>query len=220
MYYECMVLNEATCWRAVTERDKSYDGTFYFATKSNGIFCRPSCVCVCPAQKACLFFATTDDARLAGYRACRYCHPDRVKRRLSLAILERIEAGEINDRGVRGLADSLHISERHLRRIVKDRTGTSPTHLAQAKRLATAKRLVTQTSLSITDVAFSSEFSSLRQFNTVFKRAFLMSPREMRKTALKNREVSNDSVAFLLKLAYEKFTRSLAALSTNYKGRA
>jgi AraC family transcriptional regulator of adaptative response / DNA-3-methyladenine glycosylase II len=84
---------------------------------------------------------------------------------------------------VHGLADSLHISERHLRRLVKDRTGTSPLRLNKAKRLSVAKRLVVQTELSIIDIAFNAEFSSLRQFNAVFKETFRVSPREMRKIA-------------------------------------
>jgi AraC family transcriptional regulator of adaptative response / DNA-3-methyladenine glycosylase II len=100
---------------------------------------------------------------------------------LPAAILGGIRAGAVNDKGVRGLADSLHISERHLRRIVRAKTGTSPLHLNDTKRLSTAKRLVTQTTLPIIDIACMSEFSSLRQFNDVFKEAFAFSPSKMRK---------------------------------------
>jgi AraC family transcriptional regulator of adaptative response / DNA-3-methyladenine glycosylase II len=102
---------------------------------------------------------------------------------LSVEILNSIQAGEINDKGVRGLADSLHVSERHLRRLVQAKTGTSPHHLNDSKRLDTAKRLVTGTVLPIIDIAFMSDFSSLRQFNDAFKEAFKISPSEMRKTA-------------------------------------
>ena len=100
---------------------------------------------------------------------------------LSVEILDSIEAGKINDRGVHGLADSLNVSERHLRRLVQAQTGTSPLRLNDAKRLGTAKLLVTQTTLPIIDIAFMSEFSSLRQFNDVFKRAFNFCPSKMRK---------------------------------------
>jgi AraC family transcriptional regulator of adaptative response / DNA-3-methyladenine glycosylase II len=102
------------------------------------------------------------------------------------AILDSIDAGGINNKGVHGLADSLHISERHLRRVVQAETGTSPLHLNDEKRLSTAKRLVTQTTLPIINIAFMSEFSSLRQFNDVFKEAFKTSPSEMRKAASTN----------------------------------
>jgi AraC family transcriptional regulator of adaptative response / DNA-3-methyladenine glycosylase II len=101
---------------------------------------------------------------------------------LSVEILDSIQAGKLNDKGVRGLADSLHISERHLRRLVQAKTGTSPLHLNDTNRLDTAKRLVIETALPIIDIAFMSDFSSLRQFNDVFKEAFKTSPSEMRKT--------------------------------------
>ena len=176
-------LNKATEYRAILKRDKKYDGIFYFAPKTTRIYCRPSCSAQHPLQKKCSFFGTVEDAQLQGYQACKRCHPGRLKDGLSLEILGHIDAGAINDQGVHGLADSLHISERHLRRIVQARTGTSPLRLNKAKRLATAKLLITQTELPIIDVAFTSEFSSLRQFNDVFKDTFNISPSEMRKAA-------------------------------------
>ena len=176
-------LNKASRYHAVVERNKKYDGIFYFATKNTGIYCRPSCTAPRTLQKNCSFFVTVREAKLHGYQACKHCHPDRLKDGLSLEILDHIDAGAINDKGVHGLADSLHISERHLRRIVHDRTGTSPLRLNKTKRLTAAKLLITQTKLPIIDVAFSSEFSSLRQFNDAFKDTFKISPREMRKAA-------------------------------------
>lgn len=175
-------LSRAEQYRAVLERDKKYDGIFYFAAKNTGVYCRPSCSAQRTLQKDCLFFITVEEAKSHGYQACTHCHPDRLKNGLSLEVLDHIDAGAINDKGVHGLADSLHISERHLRRIVHDRTGSSPLSLNKTKRLTMAKLLVTQTKLPITDIAFSAEFSSLRQFNDVFKDAFNISPREMRKT--------------------------------------
>jgi len=116
-----------------------------------------------------------------GYHACKLCHPNRLKNGLSVKVLGSIDSGELNDKGVHGLADSLHISERHLRRIVQDRTGTSPLRLNKTRRLNEAKLLITKTKLSITDIAFNTEFSSLRQFNASFKDTFKTSPSEMRK---------------------------------------
>lgn len=176
-------LTRAARYRAVVKKDKKYDGIFYFAAKNTEIYCRPSCTAARQSQKDLSFFTTVEEAKLHGYQACKRCHPDRLKNSLSVEILDRIDAGVIDDKGVHGFADSLHISERHLRRIVHDRTGTSPLRLNKTKRLTAAKLLVTQTELPITDIAFSAEFSSLRQFNDVFKDAFNVSPREMRKAA-------------------------------------
>ncbi len=177
-------LTKAARYHAILDRDKKYDGIFYFAVKAGKTYCRPSCPAPHALQNNYVFFATSQKAALQGYRACGRCHPGRLKNNLSQEILGNIDAGAINERGVHGLADSLHISERHLRRIVHDRTGTSPVRLNKAKRLRTAKRLITQTKLPIVDVAFSADFSSLRQFNDVFKDAFKTSPHEMRKAAL------------------------------------
>jgi AraC family transcriptional regulator of adaptative response / DNA-3-methyladenine glycosylase II len=176
-------LNKAMQYHAVLERNRRYDGIFYFAAKKTGVYCRPSCSNRHPLQKNCSFFDTVGEAQLHGYQACKRCHPGRLKNDLSVEILGSIDAGELNDKGVHGLADSLHISERHLRRIVHDRTGTSPLHLNKEKRLSAAKLLILRTKLPIIDIAFIAEFSSLRQFNDVFKAAFKISPREMRKTA-------------------------------------
>ena len=176
-------LNQATEYHAVLKRDKKYDGIFYFAVKATGVYCRPSCPAQHPLQQNYSFFNTVEEAQAHGYESCKRCHPARLKNDLSTEILGSIDAGELNDKGVHGLADSLHISERHLRRLVHDRTGDSPLHLNKTKRLSAAKLLILRTKLPIIDVAFIAEFSSLRQFNDVFKRAFKISPSAMRKTA-------------------------------------
>jgi AraC family transcriptional regulator, regulatory protein of adaptative response / DNA-3-methyladenine glycosylase II len=176
-------LSKAACYRAILKKDRRYDGIFYFALTTTGIYCRPSCPMQSSLHNTCLFFDTIEDAQSHGYQGCKRCHPDRLKNNLSAKILHSIDAGAINDLGVRGLAESLHISERHLRRIVWDKTGTSPIQFNRAKRLGVAKWLVIQTKLPIIDIAFSADFSSLRQFNDVFQKAFKTSPREMRKVA-------------------------------------
>jgi len=180
-------LTDTVQYRAILIRDRKYDGIFYFATNVTGAYCRPSCAATAsPLLGDCHFFATVSGAQQEGYRACRECHPDRLKNGLSLRILNDISTGALNDKGVHGLADTLHISERHLRRLVQNRTGESPSHLNQTKRINTARRLVTQTNLPITDIAFQVAFSSLRQFNHVFKSTFNTSPTEMRKAAAKH----------------------------------
>lgn len=176
-------LSKAVCCRAILKKDKQYDGIFYFATKADRTYCRPSCTARNSLDDTYLFFHTIEDARVQGYQACKHCYPDKLKNNLSIEILNSIDAGAINDLGVHGLADSLHISERHLRRIVWDRTGTSPVRLNRTKRLGIAKGLILETKLSITDIAFNAGFSSLRQFNDVFKGAFETSPSEMRRVA-------------------------------------
>jgi AraC family transcriptional regulator of adaptative response / DNA-3-methyladenine glycosylase II len=176
-------LDAATQYQAVLTRDKRYDGIFYFAKKDTRIYCRPSCSTPRQQGENYAFFSSIRVAKSRGLVACKYCHPTRLNNGLSLKILSSIDTGAINDQGVCGLAHSLHISEQHLRRIVRDKTGTSPIRLNNARRLRTAKRLTVQTKLPITEIAFSAGFSSIRQFNVEFKRAFKASPRELRKVA-------------------------------------
>lgn len=170
-------------YRAVHEQDKKYDGIFYYGTKGTKVYCRPSCKMAQSSWEDCSFFTTITNAKIHGFEACTSCQPDRLGSDLSSEILKSIDAGAINEQGVRGLADALHISERHLRRLVQAQTGTSPLHLNRNRRLNAAKTLVVESSLPIIDIAFIVGFSSLRQFNDVYKDAFNISPRETRKAA-------------------------------------
>ena len=173
-------LDEATQYQAVLTRDKRYDGIFYFAKKGARIYCRPSCSMPHQHGESYSFFGSIQSAKSYGLVACKCCHPTRLNNDLSTKILDSIEAGAINDKGVWGLAHSLHVSEQHLRRIVRNKTGASPIHLNNQRRLKIAKQLTVQTELPITEVAFRAGFSSIRQFNDEFKKAFKVSPREMR----------------------------------------
>lgn len=177
-------LTKAVRYRAALSRDKKYDGIFYFAAESAESYCLPSCTLTRPPHKDYYFFDTVAEAVAHRYRPCSHCHPDRLKDNLSQEILNSIDAGGVNEKGVHGLADSLHISERHLRRLVQARTGASPTSLNNIKRLNAAKLLVSGTTMPIVDIAFRVDFASLRRFNDAFKDAFKISPREMRKASL------------------------------------
>jgi len=202
-------LSKAACCRAILKKDRQYDGIFYFAVRANKTYCRPSCTARSLLHNSYFFFDTVEEARAQGYQACKHCHPDRLKNNLSTEILNSIDAGAINDLGVHGLADSLHISERQLRRIVWDRAGTSPVQLNRAKRLDVAKRLILRTKLSITDIAFNAGFSSLRQFNDVFKSAFATSPSEMRRAAsISASKQTPGSVTGPLRLSYNALLRT------------
>lgn len=101
--------------------------------------------------------------------------------RLVQEALEQIESGAVSEKGVTGVADTLCITTRHLRRIVKAKTGSSPIQLDRKRRLNNARTLLQTTKLSIVTVAFTCDFASLRQFNDAFKSTYRMTPRQMRK---------------------------------------
>ena len=182
-------LDHEVCYQAVRRRDRRFDGRFYTAVKTTGIFCRPSCPARTPASRNVTFYAHAAGAIDAGFRPCRRCRPELApahpewNRRADLAsrAVSLIEQGIVDREGVTGLASRLGVSERHLRRELIAEVGTGPYQLAQVRRLWLARALLDQTTLSITDVAFAAGFSSIRQFNDAFSKAFATTPSEVRR---------------------------------------
>jgi AraC family transcriptional regulator of adaptative response / DNA-3-methyladenine glycosylase II len=175
--------------QALNARDARFDGIFFVGITSTGIYCRP----VCPAKVSYpnrrRFFQTAAAAEQAGYRPCLRCRPelapgravlDAVPRLATIAA-HRISAGALNGRGVPDLARELGVSERHLRRALEREIGVSPVELAQTCRLLLAKRLLAETSLPVTRIAFASGFQSLRRFNAIFRERYRMSPVALRR---------------------------------------
>jgi AraC family transcriptional regulator of adaptative response / DNA-3-methyladenine glycosylase II len=175
--------------QALDARDARFDGIFYVGITSTGIYCRP----VCPAKVSYpnrrRFFSSAAAAEQAGYRPCLRCRPelapgravmDAVPRLATLAA-HRISAGALNGRGVPDLARELGVSERHLRRALEREIGVSPVELAQTCRLLLAKRLLAETALPVTRIAFASGFQSLRRFNAIFRERYRMSPVALRR---------------------------------------
>ena len=174
---------------AVNARDARFDGVFFVAITTTRIYCRP----VCPSRAALdrhrRFFDTAAAAESAGFRPCLRCRPELAPgralcdavSRLAHAAVHRISSGALNGRSVEDLARELDVSERHLRRALEREVGVSPLELAQTHRLLLAKRLLADTDLSVTDVAYASGFQSLRRFHTVFRDRYGMSPSALRR---------------------------------------
>jgi len=184
-------LDHAACYEAIRRRDARFDGRVYTGVTTTGIFCRPSCPARTPRSTNVRFFAHAAAASEAGFRPCRRCRPELApghpewNRRADLTgrALALIEQGVVDRDGVRGLADRLAVSERHLRRELKAEVGVGPVQLAKTRRLWLARILLDQTNLSVTDVAFASGFGSVRQFNDAFRSAFDATPSTLRRRA-------------------------------------
>lgn len=180
-------------YRAVASRDRRFDGRFVLGVTSTGIYCRPSCPARTPKPANVRYFALPAAAVAAGFRACRRCRPDRVSARPHIVdetgVAERaltlIGQGVVDDAGVAGLAARLAVSERHLHRLLVTSVGTGAFGLAQARRAQTARTLLEQTTLPVTDVAFAAGFGSLRQFNDVMRAEYGASPTELRRRPTK-----------------------------------
>src|SRR5215208_2746610 len=182
-------LTAELCHRAVGARDPRFDGLFYVGITTTRIYCRP----VCPARvshpERRRFFGSAAAAERAGFRPCLRCRPELAPGRaaidaisqLARAAERRIAAGALNGRGVADLARELGVSERHLRRALEREIGVSPVELAQTHRLLLAKRLLTDTTLSVTQVAYASGFQSLRRFNAAFRDSYRLPPSRVRR---------------------------------------
>jgi AraC family transcriptional regulator, regulatory protein of adaptative response / DNA-3-methyladenine glycosylase II len=177
------MLNPESCYQALLTHDARFDGAFFIAVKSTKIYCRNVCPAKTPLFKNVTFFSTAAAAEHAGYRPCLRCRPELAPgnasvdaiSRLAAIALNRIEDGALTELGIEGLATEMGISSRHLRRVIESEFGVSP------QRLLLAKRLLTDTNLPVTEVAFASGFSSLRRFNALFLERYNLNPTQLRK---------------------------------------
>lgn len=179
----------AAHYAALVARDARFDGRFFVGVTSTGIYCRPVCRVRTPKAANCLFFEHAAAAEQAGFRPCLRCRPERApgqapidaSSRLAWAAAQRIQAGELDEHGMEGLAARLGITDRHLRRVFADAFGVSPIDYAQTQRLLMAKRLLADTGLPITEVALAAGFGSLRRFNTLFAERYGLAPSQLRR---------------------------------------
>jgi AraC family transcriptional regulator of adaptative response / DNA-3-methyladenine glycosylase II len=190
-----MELNADICYQAISTRDARFDGVFFVGVSTTRIYCRPVCPARTPGRDRCTFYPSAAAAEQAGFRPCLRCRPElapgnaRIDAvgRLAVAVMGRIEDGALTDGTIDDLAREMGVTGRHLRRVVADEFGVSPIALAQTHRLLTAKRLLTDTNLTVTEVAFASGFSSQRRFNALFAERYRLNPTQLRRGRVQTR---------------------------------
>jgi len=171
----------------ILRRDPRYDGRLYFGVKTTKIYCRP----VCPARpkfENIIVYKSASAAEKAGCRPCLRCRPDLAPGNkfidpgghLALRGLRLIEESGHQQLQIESIASSLGISARHLRRIFEKYLGSSPVEILQSRRLHLARQLLLETEETISDIAFTSGFSSVRRFNESFKLCYRNSPSALR----------------------------------------
>ncbi len=203
-----MRLDDDLCYHRLEARDVRFDGMFFVAVTSTRIYCRPICPARTPRRDRCRFFTNAASAEAAGFRPCLRCRPELAPgnapvdavTRVATAAMARIEAGALNEGSLDDLATELALSGRQLRRAIEREYGVAPVQLAQTQRLLMAKRLLTDTSLNIADVAFASGFSSVRRFNHLFRTRYRLSPSQLRRT--RDAVGGADTDAITLRLSY------------------
>jgi AraC family transcriptional regulator of adaptative response / DNA-3-methyladenine glycosylase II len=181
-------LDFESCYRAVRARDARFDGLFFTAVASTGIYCRSVCPARTPLARSCRFYETAAAAEQDGFRPCLRCRPELAPRRgryaatLAEAILARVQARALEHGTLESLAQGVGLSSRHLRRVLHDAFGVTPIAIIQTERLLFAKRLLHETRLSMTDVALAAGFQSVRRFNALFRARYRLSPSMLRRS--------------------------------------
>ena len=197
-----LIASGDACYAAMKARDARFDGCFFTGVTSTGIYCRPVCSVKAPKRENCRFFGHAAQAESAGFRPCLRCRPELAPHSVVWSIqdasyilahqaarlLDEPESWADSAPSVKQLALKLGISDRHLRRIFQAQLGVSPLQYLQTRRLHTAKQLLADTLLPVTQVALMSGFASLRRFNAAFVAHYKLNPTQLRRVAPQARE--------------------------------
>ncbi|KZN58834.1 DNA-3-methyladenine glycosylase 2 family protein [Pseudoalteromonas luteoviolacea] len=183
------MLDNQVCQKARLSRDARFDGKFFIAVKTTGIYCRTVCPAHPPKEENVEYFTSALLAAQSGYRPCLRCRPDSapdspawkgVGATLDRAI-KLIDQGALQQSSLLELSKRLGVSDRYLRKLFNQHLGVSPKAYALYQQCLFAKKLLHQTSLPVTEVALASGFDSIRRFNDCFKEQLKLTPTQMRK---------------------------------------
>ena len=177
------------CEQARLSRDARFDGLFFTAVSSTRIYCRPVCPAPSPKASNVRYYANAAAAEADGYRPCLRCRPELAPgnpawhrgEHVVARALKLIDAGALADGSLDALAGLVGVGARQLRRLFVEHLGAPPLSVHTTRRLLFAKQLLTETALSVTEVALASGFGSLRRFNAAFAQANRIAPRELRR---------------------------------------
>ncbi len=175
-------------YQAAVSKDPRFDGVFFIAVTSTGIYCRPSCPAITPKRQNMRFYRSAAAAQEAGFRACKRCRPDaspgspewNIRADVVGRAMRLIADGVVDRDGVDGLASRLGYEQRQVRRLVTAELGAGPLAIARAQRAQTARILTETTVLPLSEIAFAAGFASIRQFNATIHEVFAVTPTQLR----------------------------------------
>lgn len=197
------------CRQAMHSRDPRFDGRFFIAAVTTGIYCRPICPVPFAKPNNIALFACAATAEAAGYRPCRRCHPESspgtpawlgtsavVSRALRL-----IWDGALDGNSLDELAERLGIGSRQLRRLFIQHLGVPPIKIASTHRVHFARNLIEQTDMPMAEIALNAGFQSLRQFNHAVRTITGQSPTDLRRLRDET-SVPSQRGEFVMRLLY------------------
>lgn len=192
------LLSNDACYAALCSRDVRFDGQFFVAVKSTGIYCRPICRVRLPARKNCSFFESVVQAESAGYRPCLRCRPELaacwgtagwstegISESLAAHAIQLLDASFTESNVIVQVSNKLGVSDRHLRRLLRQHLGVSPVQYIQTRRLLLAKQLLSDTDLLVGEIAGIAGFGSVRRFNALLKSSYGLTPSRLRQSRRK-----------------------------------
>ncbi len=179
-------MTEQEMWQIVKENNASYDGVFFYAVKTTGIYCRPSCKSKLPNRNNICFFENSADAKSAGFRTCKRCRSDLIDyqpmKEIALEVKKKIEEAYRVQCNLSEKLNEVGMSDRRLTDVFKEEYGMTPKAYADSLRLNAAKQLLLHSNERIIDVAYSVGFSSLSAFHNFFKKTLGVTPSAYRKS--------------------------------------
>ena len=181
-------LDDEQQYQAAISKDARFDGVFFIAVSSTGIYCRPSCPAITPKREHMRYYRTAAAAQEAGFRACKRCRPDaspgspewNIRADVVGRAMRLIADGAVDRDGVAGLASRLGYEQRQVRRLITAELGAGPLAIARAQRAQTARVLTETTALPLSEIAFAAGFTSIRQFNATILEVFAVTPTQLR----------------------------------------
>lgn len=183
-----MKLTKQMCYEIIKSKDSRFDGVFYTAVKTTGIYCRPVCKVPAPKLENCEFYESVFQAENAGFRPCLRCRPEMAPEysefEQSDYLIKQILAYFEEENYCTGLvqksSDNFGISVRHISRLFQQKLGISAQQYIMTKRLLNGKRLLQDTRLSVTEIAGIVGFGSTNRFYQALKSKYKMTPSDIR----------------------------------------
>ena len=223
MFTATLPYNDDACYKALQARDARFDGSFFTAVTSTGIYCRPICRVRLPKRENCRFYRLPAQAEAAGFRPCLRCRPElaphsghhhcaeddrawssedasSILARQAAQLLDAPDAWRDEAPSIARVAQRMGISDRHLRRIFEGEFGVTPLRFLQTRRLLNAKQWLTDTDLSMTEISALSGFHSVRRFNTAFRDHYRLNPSQLRLQRAQGPQLGNEGI--LVRAAY------------------
>jgi AraC family transcriptional regulator, regulatory protein of adaptative response / DNA-3-methyladenine glycosylase II len=206
-----MNIDPDICYQALCTRDGRFDGRFFTAVRTTGIYCRPICPSRTPKRGNVIFFASAAAAEEAGFRPCRRCRPETAPgtpawegtSAIVLRALRLISQGIFDDIDLESLSGRVGVGSRHLRRLFVQHLGAAPNAVVRTQRLHFARQLIDETSLPMARIAFASGFNSIRRFNQAILKSFRASPTALRQMARRDGRAESGS-DLAIRLAYRE----------------